>query len=360
METKYVKEIHSKSFKVYIIDDYELGCPKRTGTYVIHEAGDITLIDTCTSPSIRYILAGLNELKVELTQVKNIIVTHIHIDHAGAAGLLMKCCPNAKLFIHPEGTKFLCEPHKLEESLKIGFGNDIFNNQFAPLIPIDKARIHPVNNKEKLKISKERELQFIYTPGHANHHISVHDLATNGIFAGDAIGAYFHFPEFRIDLYLPITSPPQFDYKKMIQSKEIIVNLKPSKIYFGHYGASENVNEVYYQFDEWLQKFIAISTKVWKEENDVKQTNIIAAEQIYKEIKDNLTKKGLSLDDPFFENLKPDIDLCSNGIIRYLKKSMIIHSKFNVLRCTVNFVVLYIKIKGFASSLKNKHIKQRL
>ncbi len=134
METKYVKEIHSKGFKVYIIDDYELGCPKRTGTYVIHEAGDITLIDTCTSPSIRYILAGLNELKVELTQVKNIIVTHIHIDHAGAAGLLMKCCPNAKLFVHPEGTKFLCEPHKLEESLKIGFGNDIFNNQFAPLI----------------------------------------------------------------------------------------------------------------------------------------------------------------------------------------------------------------------------------
>ncbi|PEF28320.1 hypothetical protein COC60_10700 [Bacillus thuringiensis] len=70
MEFQYVEQIHSGEFKVYIIDDYELGCPKRTGTYVIPGDDGFTLIDTCTSPSIRYILAGLNELKVELTQVK--------------------------------------------------------------------------------------------------------------------------------------------------------------------------------------------------------------------------------------------------------------------------------------------------
>ncbi|HDR7713906.1 TPA: hypothetical protein QCX89_006050 [Bacillus cereus] len=92
------------------------------------------------------------------------------------------------------------EPDRLEESLRRGFGNYIFDNQFAPLIPIDKARIHIVQDKEKLKISKARELQFIYTPGHADHHISIHDLATNGIFAGDAIGAYFKFDKINIDL----------------------------------------------------------------------------------------------------------------------------------------------------------------
>lgn len=319
MEFQYVEQIHSGEFKVYIIDDYELGCPKRTGTYVIPGDDGFTLIDTCTSPSIRYILAGLNELKVELTQVKNIIVTHIHIDHAGAAGLLMKCCPNAKLFVHPIGTAFLHKPHGLEQSLKKGFGNDIFNNQFAPLIPINQARIHSVNDKEKLKISKGRELQFIYTPGHADHHISIHDLATNGIFAGDAIGAYFHFPEIHIDLYLPITSPPQFDFEKMIESKKRIENLKPSKIYFGHYGASAEVNEVYCQFDNWLHRFIAISKEIWRERNNDKKINNIVSEKINKEIKVYLTEKGMPSSHPFFVKIKPDIDFCASGIIRYLK-----------------------------------------
>lgn len=320
MEFKYVEKINSGDFEVYIIDDYELGYPKRTGTYVIPGDDGITLIDTCTSPSIRYILAGLNELEVELTQIKNIIVTHIHIDHAGAAGHLMKCCPNAKLFVHPIGERFLNEPDRLEESLRRGFGNYIFDNQFAPLIPIDKARIHIVQDKEKLKISKARELQFIYTPGHADHHISIHDLATNGIFAGDAIGAYFKFDKINIDLYLPITSPPQFDLKKMIESKKMIENLKPSTIYFGHYGGSTEVNEVYNQFDNWLQRFMDISTKIWRKMHNDKQTNDIVAEEIYKEIKADLTKKGMPLDHPFFVKLKPDIDLCASGIILYLTK----------------------------------------
>ncbi len=103
----------------------------------------------------------------------------------------MKICPNAKLFVHPKGEEFLINSKSLEENLRKYFGNDIFDNQFAPLIPIDKARIHIIQDKEKLEISKGRELQFIYTPGHADHHISIHDPATNGIFAGDAIGAYF-------------------------------------------------------------------------------------------------------------------------------------------------------------------------
>lgn len=122
MEFDYVKEISSGDFKVYIIDDYELGRPQRTGTYVLNEKDNVTLIDTCTSPSLRYILAGLYKLKIELTHVKNIIVTHIHVDHAGAAGLLMKCCPNAKLFVHPLGKTHMCEPVKLEKSLKKHMG----------------------------------------------------------------------------------------------------------------------------------------------------------------------------------------------------------------------------------------------
>lgn len=118
MEFEYVKQLNSGDFETYVIDGFELGRPQRIGTYVLFGGDGVTLIDTCTSPSLRYIIAGLNELKIELTHVKNIILTHIHVDHASTVGLLMKCCPNAKLFVHPIGEKFMREPHSLENSLK--------------------------------------------------------------------------------------------------------------------------------------------------------------------------------------------------------------------------------------------------
>ncbi|SPT76290.1 MULTISPECIES: MBL fold metallo-hydrolase [Bacillus cereus group] len=317
MKPEYVEEISSGDFKLYIIDDYDLGRFQRTGTYVLPEEDGITLIDTCASPSLRYILAGLNELQIELIQVKNIIVTHIHVDHAGAAGLLMKCCPNAKLFVHPMGKMYMCEPDKLEKSLKKVYGNDIFNNQFYPIIPIHEARIHPVDDGEKLKISKKRELQFFHTPGHADHHISIYDPATKGVFAGDTIGAYF--PELDFDLYLPITSPPQFNYTKMIESKEKIKKLNPSKIYFGHYGVSQEVEGIYRQFHYWLEIFIDIGKNVWKTEKDAKKAKNAVSKKIYERIKYDLTENGLSTDHPFYKKLKPDIDFCASGIILYLK-----------------------------------------
>ncbi|MCU5646350.1 MBL fold metallo-hydrolase [Bacillus cereus] len=329
MEFEYVKQVNSGDFEIYIIDDFELGRPRKTGTYVLPGDDGITLIDTCTSPSLRYIIAGLNELNIELTHVKNIILTHIHVDHAGAAGLLMKCCPNAKLFVHPMGKKFIREPHRLENSLKKIYGTNIFNDQFYPLIPIPGTRIHAVEDKEKLKISEKRELQFVYTPGHADHHMSIHDPATEGVFSGDAIGAYFTLPEINFNLCLPITSPPHFDWVKMENSKRRIQELKPSRIYFGHYGASEkvNINNIYCQFDYWLQRFTTIGKDVWREEQDVKKANGIVGKKIFDEIKEMLKEKGLPLEHPFLANLKPDIDFCAIGIVRYLKN---IDENFNV------------------------------
>lgn len=318
MEFDYVKEINSGDFKVYIIDDYELGRPQRTGTYILPGKDNVTLIDTCTSPSLRYILAGLYKLKIELTHVKNIIVTHIHVDHAGGAGLLMKCCPNARLFVHPLGKTHMCEPVKLEKSLKKLYGHDIFNKNFYPIIPIPEARIHSVADGEKLKISTNRELQFFYTPGHADHHMSIYDSATNGIFAGDTLGA--KFPEIDYNLYLPITSPPQFDYKKMIKSKKRIQKLNPSKIYFGHYGVSKEVEEVYNQLDYWLKVFLDIGKNVCKTENDANNAINAVSKQIFEKIKYNLTEKGLPLEHLFYEKIKPDIDFCASGIILYLKR----------------------------------------
>src|SRR5699024_6601375 len=98
--------------RVHLIDGFDLGVADRTGSYVINE-DELTIIETGPSPSIQYIKKGLDTLGLSLEQVKYIIVTHIHLDHAGGAGLLIKECPNAKVVVHPRGERHLVDPHKL-------------------------------------------------------------------------------------------------------------------------------------------------------------------------------------------------------------------------------------------------------
>ena len=92
-----------------LIDLYDLKLEKRTGSYILHEE-DLTIIETSASPSIPYLLDGLANLNVELKRVKNIIVTHIHLDHAGGAGLFLQKCPNARVIVHPKGVRHLENP----------------------------------------------------------------------------------------------------------------------------------------------------------------------------------------------------------------------------------------------------------
>ncbi len=107
-----MKKVEQLSSHLYLIDDFDLQHNERTGTYVLL-GDDITLIETCAAPSLPYILDGLQQLHIDLNEVKNIIVTHVHLDHAGAAGLMMEKCPNATLYVHSRGARHMIDPTKL-------------------------------------------------------------------------------------------------------------------------------------------------------------------------------------------------------------------------------------------------------
>ncbi len=109
--------MHKKDFiqlndRIYLIDGFDLGVPERTGTYVFDEE-ELTLVDTGPSPSVKHVKQGLEALGFSLDQVKYIIVTHIHLDHSGGAGLLIQECPNATVVVHPRGARHLAEPERL-------------------------------------------------------------------------------------------------------------------------------------------------------------------------------------------------------------------------------------------------------
>lgn len=317
-----MKHVEALSPDLYLIDDYDMHSKERTGTYVLL-GDDITIIETCASPSLPYVLEGLQELNITLSDIRNIIVTHVHLDHAGAAGLMMEKCPNATLFVHARGARHMVDPSKLIQGAKAVYGED-FDKLFYPILPIFEDRVHVVQDGETLQISKERILTFYDTPGHAKHHISIHDSVTNGIFTGDTIGIYYReLTKLGVELYLPTTSPTQFQPDAMLASKERIKQMNVDSIYFGHYGASTNISEVYRQLDYWVPLFVKIGQQVFTKEQNFEAASKELSSLLLQEVADYLTKQNVPADHSIYELLKLDLDIGAMGIIDYLMKASV-------------------------------------
>ncbi|WNS76692.1 MBL fold metallo-hydrolase [Bacillus sp. DTU_2020_1000418_1_SI_GHA_SEK_038] len=308
-------------YNVSLIDAFDIGKERRTGSYVLHD-DDVTIIETSASPSIPYVLKGLEELGIELTEVKNIIVTHIHLDHAGGVGLLLNHCPNAKVIVHPRGKRHLADPSRLIQGAKAVYG-DKFNELFDPILPVPEDRLVIKEDGEKIKIGKERMLTFMDTPGHANHHFSIHDSLSNGIFTGDTIGVYYpQVFDQGVELFLPSTSPNQFDPETMLHSMKKISSLHVERIYFGHYGMTANPDEVYKQIEYWLPIFMAAGEKVWAENPtasfDAKQKAIFLL--LLDEVHQFLSNNKIVLNGDISEIIQLDLTVGSMGILDYLTK----------------------------------------
>ncbi|MFD3450171.1 MBL fold metallo-hydrolase [Microbacteriaceae bacterium 4G12] len=303
---------------IFLIDDYDLGRVERTGTYVIMDEA-ITLVETCASPSLPYILDGLQQLEIALDDISYIIVTHVHLDHGGAAGLLMKKCKNAKLIVHPRGARHMIDPSKLIKGAQAVYGTK-FDNLFAPILPVPEKQVQIVQDGETLSIGA-RQLTFYDTPGHAKHHISIHDSLTNGMFTGDTIGVYYkELEDTGVEFYLPSTSPSQFDPDAMLQSMERIKQLEVEQIYFGHYGRSFHTAEVYTQLKQWLPYFVETGKMIFAEEKEFTAAVASLTNALYDHIRSYLAEKGVSPTHTVYEILKLDMEVSSMGIIDYLTK----------------------------------------
>ncbi|MBJ8027289.1 MBL fold metallo-hydrolase [Bacillus cereus group sp. N21] len=314
-----MKKVEQLSSQLYLIDDYDLQHNERTGTYVLL-GDDITLIETCAAPSLPHILNGLQQLRIDLADVKNIIVTHVHLDHAGGAGLMMEKCPNATLFVHSRGARHMIDPTKLIQGAKAVYG-DAFDELFNPILPIPEKRVHIVQDGDILQISENRTLSFYDTPGHAKHHISIHDSLTNGIFTGDTIGIYYReLTELGVELYLPTTSPSQFQPDAMMTAKDRIRNMKVDLIYFGHYGASSHVSEVYKQLEDWLPIFVEAGKQVFEKNQDFEAASHELYTLLLEKVSSHLSQQGVPATHSVYDVIKLDMEISAMGIIDYLTK----------------------------------------
>nr|WP_017727960.1 MBL fold metallo-hydrolase [Halalkalibacterium ligniniphilum] len=301
--------------RISLIDGFDLNLKERTGTYVIHEK-ELTLIETGPSLSVPHILEGLKELDISSAQIRHIIVTHIHLDHSGGLGLLLNDCINARVYVHPRGARHLVDPSRLIKGAKAVYG-DMFERLFTPILPVPEDKITTVEDGDELEIGPACKLEFLHTPGHAAHHISILDPVTNGIFTGDTLGVrYEPLSREGIEFVLPSTSPNQFHPEQMLQSLKRIRKKRVERIYFGHFSVSTDPEFVYSQINHWLPIFVE-EGKMFASEN---KSYHELADHLLGIIQRYLREKGIPDTHPVYEHIRVDLFLCSMGILEYLQK----------------------------------------
>lgn len=210
----------------------------------------------------------------------------------------------------------MADPSRLIQGAKAVYGPQ-FDSLFNPILPIPEDRIMIKDDNETLQIGADCRLVFLDTPGHANHHFSIYDPVSNGIFVGDTLGIqHKQVEEFGFKLYLPATSPNQFDPDKTLQSLERIRELNVERIYFGHFSVAEDVEEVYKQIEYWLPLYVRIGEEVFEEGQDMNEL----IKRLLSEIRDVLNKHDVPKDHLIYRILQMDLQVFAMGILDYLLK----------------------------------------
>lgn len=307
--------------RIELIDGYDLGVAKRTGIYVIREE-DLTIVETGPSPSVKYICAGLQALGYSMADVKYIIVTHIHLDHAGGAGLLLEECPNATVIVHPKGARHLADPERLIAGAKAVY-KEKFDSLFAPIRPIPKERMMIKAEGDSLKIGPTCTLEFWDTPGHANHHLAIYDPVSNGMFTGDTVGIrYEQLASDGLEFYVPSTSPNQFNPTAMLAEINRMKALHLDVLYFGHYSYTNHVAEAFRQVEEWLPIFIAEAEVAYEEGQDYKGLR----DRLFQKVQVQLRTKNILDDHSVYELIRLDMEVSAMGLMEYIAKARTVNS----------------------------------
>ena len=247
------------SERVYLLDTYAFGFAGIVGAYLI-KGPKPTLVDCGYASSYKNVLAGLAEVGVMPTDVKYVIPTHVHMDHAGAAGRLLKEMPNAHVIAHERSVKHLVDPTKLIESVTKVFGETLTSLYGAPE-PIPAEKITAVGQEMALDLGGGLTTTIIHTPGHAPHQISMILDGTGTMLTADAVGVVYPW----LKVMIPTTPPPSFNPTEMIASLRTLRQTAPAELLVPHFGVRKDP-EWYFEstakrMTDWVEKVSTMNKK---------------------------------------------------------------------------------------------------
>jgi len=239
---------------IYCIDALYVK-PRVASIYLLQEADEVAIIETGTYYSVANVLATLSELGIAKSQVRYVIPTHVHLDHAGGASEMMKQFEQASLIIHPRGAPHMIDPQKLIAGTIGVYGEEKFNRLYGSIEPISEARVIVAPDLARFDVGK-RELVFIDTPGHARHHFCIYDQVSNGVFSGDTFGISYEPMKQLARGLIPTTPPVQFDPAALHESISRIMSFNPARLYLTHYGEFVNPAAQVDSFNQWIDEYV--------------------------------------------------------------------------------------------------------
>lgn len=241
--------------------DTEYLYPGHAAAHIIQDSGRAAFVDVGTNFSVPYLLAALQELKIPREAVDYLLLTHVHLDHAGGAGALLRELPNARAYLHPRGAPHLIKPQKLIAGSKVVYGEERFARLYGELVPLPAARVHEVRDGERVTLGA-RTLELIHTPGHALHHYAVVDAAHESIFPGDTFGiSYRAFDTDQGAFIFPTTTPTQFDPVQLVASIERLLAYHPESMYLMHFSRVTDVPRLGASLKAQVQELAAIARR---------------------------------------------------------------------------------------------------
>jgi len=212
------------------------------------------LVETGPGADAPVVLAALDTLGVGPADLAHIVVTHIHIDHAGAAGALLRRFRDARVWVHERGAPHLADPTRLIASTTRTYGEARVRAFYGPMLPCDPDRISPIVDGDRIGLGS-RSLEVIHTPGHASHHVALYDASTGAIFTGEAIGSHLPWA----DCYRPALPPPEVDVEAAIASIDRMRERHPAALLTSHFGRVGDPDE---GFDRGADRILAWSAAV--------------------------------------------------------------------------------------------------
>ncbi|SFR62151.1 Glyoxylase, beta-lactamase superfamily II [Marinobacter daqiaonensis] len=297
---------------IYGIDTEFAGTTMMDASHLIVDSGEAAFVDVGSNFSIPVLLKALEQLGLDRSQVRYVCVTHVHLDHAGGAGLIMEELPDAQLVVHPRGARHMIDPGALYEGARQVYGTETMKRHYGELIPVPRERIVEVQDGNTLTLGK-RTLTFLDTPGHALHHYCIHDSTANAVFSGDTFGISYRFLDSAMGEFIfPAATPVQFDPARAHESVDRLAGLEPDAIYLTHFSQVRNIRALARQLHSDLDAYADIGRRHMSTAADQARPIRDDLKTLFRQ---RLEDHGLAFTSEELEaSLGLDLDLNSKGI----------------------------------------------
>ncbi len=300
--------------RVVTIDcDYMM--PRFAASYLLVDGGEAAFIDNNTAHAVPKLLAALKAEGLKPEDVRYVIITHVHLDHAGGTSALMAACPRAQLLCHPRAAPHVIDPTRLVGSARKVYGDQQFEKLYGVIVPVAAERVK-IQEEGAVVPFGGAPLQFWHTRGHANHHMCIFDGALGAVFAGDAFGLRYPALQEHGLFIFPSTSPTDFHAEEARRSIERIAGGEASVAYLTHYGVlqGDEIQDAADQLTAWIDFSDDLRGGVEQGHETLEMATERCLAALSKEVERVAAERGLVFTSRHWDVMKLDLELNAQGL----------------------------------------------